>query len=259
MTPPLLSVQAGTKPAAAFHDLENRDQPDELFWRETAAKWEEGSLVLELGAGTGRLTELFLDQGLFVTAVDSDPELMDELRGRHGGTVRLRPIVDDARSLHSGAAGIRRFDVAIAPAQFMQLFARGDRERIFHAVAESLKADGVFYASIHEDLSEAIVAHPAHRPKPDRQGLRFASQVIASTRSGAQMRAGGPRGVVDITRRRRDWLRFSTETVRYHEMSAADLVAEAHKAGFRNDETYEIPMTADHVGSTILRFRPHPR
>ncbi len=51
-----------------------------------------GARVLELGCGMGRFTELLLERGFAVTALDLSPLLVDRLRGELGGDGRLTAI-----------------------------------------------------------------------------------------------------------------------------------------------------------------------
>jgi SAM-dependent methyltransferase len=49
----------------------------------------EGSRVLEIGSGTGKLTELLVGRGLVVEAVDPGPNMIDVARRRVGETSRV--------------------------------------------------------------------------------------------------------------------------------------------------------------------------
>ncbi len=67
-----------------------------------------GSDVLDVGAGTGRLTDWLLDAGGRVTALDQAPAMLEVARQRLGD--RATVVVGDARKLPFE----RRFDLAIA-------------------------------------------------------------------------------------------------------------------------------------------------
>jgi SAM-dependent methyltransferase len=54
------------------------------------------STVLDLGAGTGKLTRMLVEQGVQVTALDPSPEML----------ARLRVVVESARSLEATAESI---------------------------------------------------------------------------------------------------------------------------------------------------------
>jgi SAM-dependent methyltransferase len=69
------------------------------WWLGRAAGSPDGR-VLELGAGTGRLTAAFAEAGHHVTAVENDPAMLEELRGRLGG--RIEVVEADVVELPAG-------------------------------------------------------------------------------------------------------------------------------------------------------------
>jgi len=64
-----------------------------------AAELVPGEEVLEIGAGTGRLTEMLLDKGVNVTAVEVDAGLHPQLEEKFGGNRSLRLIKGDVLRL----------------------------------------------------------------------------------------------------------------------------------------------------------------
>lgn len=58
-----------------------------------------GARVLELGCGMGRFTELLLERGFDVTALDLSPFLIDRLRAELGGAGRLTAIAGRAEDV----------------------------------------------------------------------------------------------------------------------------------------------------------------
>ena len=67
-----------------WHDLECGAYAEDLpLWRALAA--EHGDPVLDVGAGTGRVTLDLARAGHRVTALDRDPELLDALAQRASG------------------------------------------------------------------------------------------------------------------------------------------------------------------------------
>ncbi len=73
-----------------------------------------GGVLLEIGAGTGQLTEALLDAGHEVVAVEIDPRLLVHLGQRFAERDRLRLLEGDARSLDLSLAlpAGRAFSVA---------------------------------------------------------------------------------------------------------------------------------------------------
>ncbi|MDE2490430.1 MAG: class I SAM-dependent methyltransferase [Elusimicrobia bacterium] len=88
------------------------DRDADFYLRCARERLPDGGELLELGAGTGRLTERLLRAGFGVTAVDASPEMLALARrklARFGPRCRL--VRADAGRLRLG----RRFALAIAP------------------------------------------------------------------------------------------------------------------------------------------------
>ncbi len=62
-----------------------------------AVRVPEGGTVVEIGAGTGQLTEGLLDAGYAVTALEFEPRLVAHLKKRFAGRSRLAIVESDAR------------------------------------------------------------------------------------------------------------------------------------------------------------------
>ena len=113
-------------------DVYDRGRPS--FPRE-AAEWLVGShpvTVLELGAGTGKLTEHLVALGHDVHATDPAPEMLDELKRR----------LPDTRATAAGAEDLpvpdRSIDVVVAA----QCFHWFDHDRALPEIARVLKPGG---------------------------------------------------------------------------------------------------------------------
>lgn len=74
----------------------------------TAADIRAGDTVLEVGPGLGTLTQVLLDKGAKVTAVEFDTELANKLTSRLGNNANLQVIQAD----------IRKFDFGILPPNY---------------------------------------------------------------------------------------------------------------------------------------------
>lgn len=81
--------------ALGQHFLHDRD----VLERIVAALPQGGLPVVEIGAGTGELTQVLLDRGHDVIAVEVEPRLLRHLRARFGDNPRLRLAQGDARDL----------------------------------------------------------------------------------------------------------------------------------------------------------------
>ncbi len=64
-----------------------------------AVRVPEGGLVVEVGAGTGQLTEALLEQGHEVIALEVEERLVEHLRRRFRGDPRLHVVPADARTM----------------------------------------------------------------------------------------------------------------------------------------------------------------
>lgn len=129
----------------ALYDFEYRHHVADVAWyREIANTWARGGDVLELGAGTGRITLALADDGHSMIALEPMPSMRDALLDK----LRLRPrakvdVVDaDMRAIPLGDASAR---LVIAPFNaLMHLYTWQDLLACFCEVARVLEPDGVF-------------------------------------------------------------------------------------------------------------------
>src|SRR5690348_14622493 len=104
--------------AALWHDLECNGYRDDLpAWRALAAA--TGGSVLDVGAGTGRVTLELAAQGHEVVALDRDGALLAALAHRAAG-LAVETVVADACDFDLG----RRFALIVVPMQTLQLLDR---------------------------------------------------------------------------------------------------------------------------------------
>jgi SAM-dependent methyltransferase len=233
-----------------WHDLECAGYTADLpIWRELAER--AGGPVLDLGAGTGRVTLDLAERGHALTALDSDPELLDELarRAEEGG-LEVRCIRGDARSLPE----TEPFALAIAPMQFLQIMGGpAERGRLLSGVAGGLAPGGVFAAAV-TDLDEAVATEDAAPPLPDvaESGRWVFSSIPLDVRPH-------PRGILV------EWLRQKVSpagelteerhTQVLEELGPDRLEREAAEHGLRVEERRDVAPTSDYVGSTVLICR----
>ena len=107
--------------AALWHDLECGDYREDLaLWRSLAA--QTGGPVLDIGAGTGRVTLELAASGVSVVALDVDGALLAALRHRARG-LPVETVVADARRFTLR----QRFSLVLVPMQTLQLWVSSRR------------------------------------------------------------------------------------------------------------------------------------
>jgi SAM-dependent methyltransferase len=237
--------------AVRWHDVECAGYAADLpLWRELAS--ERSGAVLELGAGTGRVALELAEQGQAVTALDSDPELVDALarRARERG-LRVDCLAADARSFELG----RRFSLAIAPMQVVQLLGgSAGRRRALACVRRHLEPGGLLAVAL-ADPFEALPAGDALPPLPDVR--EEAGWVLSSTPLAVRLEAGA----VAVDRLRHavspeGELSETLVTIRLDEVTADELEREARELGFRSLTRRMVAETPEHVGSTVVCLEP---
>ncbi len=236
--------------AVIWHDVENGGYEVDLpLWRRLAR--QEAGPVLDLGAGTGRVALDLAAAGFDVTALDSDPELIGELRARaQRRGLEVRCIEADARAL----ADVGSFALVLAPMQLVQILG-GEQGRagLLAGVAACLERGGAFAAAI-ADLDEAVAAEDAPPPVPD-VGQR-GSWIYSSLPLDVRPEPGG----VAV-----EWLRQTVSpsgelSERRHtqlldSLTPDQLEREAAAHGLRTVERHEVAATDAYIGSMVVVCR----
>jgi SAM-dependent methyltransferase len=240
--------------ATLWHDLEcGRYDADLPLWRRLAA--EEGGPVLDLGAGTGRVTLDLACAGFDVVALDLEQEFLDALRARAdadpaalGG--RVATVVGDARAF---ALPGRRFPLIVAPMQTVQLLGAAGRAGFLRSVAAHLAPGGLLAAALADAL-EGFDAEHTEPPLPDIvevDGWVHVSQPVAVR--------PGPEGIT-IERIRQsvspDGRRSAEgDAIHLDALTGDQLAAEGVAAGLRDAGRLRIEATEEHVGSEVVLLR----
>jgi len=229
-----------------WHDVECGAYVEDLpLWRSLAAEY--GDPVLDVGAGTGRVSLLLAREGYRVTALDRDPALLAALAQRAHG-LDVTTVVADAREFDLP----ERFPLIIVPMQTIQLLGgSGGRHRFLTCARRHLLPGGVLAVAIAEvlDLYEAVDGLPG--PLPDlreEDGVVYSSQPIA-------VRAD-PDGFV-LERRRETVSRTGERTVEedlihLDLLTVEDLEREGAAAGLAPAGREHVRETADYSGSEVV-------
>jgi SAM-dependent methyltransferase len=230
-----------------WHDVECAAYTADLeLWRALAA--DADGAILDLGCGTGRVALDLAALGHSVTAVDSDPSLVEALRGRaRERALQIEALAADARALELG----RAFALAIAPMQVMQLLGGASgRTHMLAAVRRHLSPGGRLAAALANPFdgwsdTESLPPLPDVR---EENGWVYSSTPVEVRRAGAAFlierhrQAVSPSG--DLTEER--------ATIALDAVRAEDLEAEGVRAGFRAQPRRSVPPTADYVGSDVV-------
>lgn len=232
-----------------WHDVECGAYAEDLpLWRSLAGEY--GDPVLEVGAGTGRVALDLARDGHRVTALDIDPELVDELE-RRGSGLDVTGVVADARKFELD----ERFALCIVPMQTIQLLGgAAGRAAFLSCAARQLVRTGVLAVAIAPmlDLFEVVEGGPA--PLPDIReidGVVYASQPTA-------VRADTEGFVLE---RRRERITVSGDrsvdqnAIRLDRVTVPQLETEAAAVGMRPAGRTAVAATADYVGSEVVMLR----
>ena len=231
-----------------WHDIECGSYDLDLpLWRELADR--EGSPVLDVGAGTGRVALDLARRGHEVVALDREPALLDALRERAAG-LAVSAVVADARDF----ALERRLPLVVVPMQTLQLLGGREGRGRFLACARAHLAGGGLLAIALADALEAFDAEHDLPPMPD---LREVGDVIYASRPVA-VRDLGDRAAIERVREvvMSDGTRtVSDDVVELDRVDADELAAEAAAFGLRAEAPRRIAATLEYVGSTVAMLR----
>lgn len=234
-----------------WHDLEcGAYELDLPFWRSLAG--ETGGPVLDVGAGTGRVSLDLAAAGVAVVALDADASLLEALERRAAG-LAVETVVADARDFALG----RRFPLVLVPMQTLQLLGGASgRAAFLRCALEHLEPGGLLAAALADAMDCFDEEHHAP-PPPDAceiAGVRYASHLISVVEDDGcaaihRLREVGGPG----TRHE------SVEAVVRLDRVAADAVAaEAAELGFLAEPHRFIPQNEEYLGSTVVALRAPP-
>jgi SAM-dependent methyltransferase len=224
--------------AVIWHDLEcggySADLPE---WHSLARRYP--GVVLDVGAGTGRVALPLARAGIRVIALERDSELAGELR-RRTGDLAIEVLCADACAFALAAT----VSLAIVPMQTVHLLA--DRPAFLACARRALRPGGVLAVAL---LGEGVEPFELEL-EPDAvqlAGVRYESAPTALRRHD---------GAVLIERRRSriadGTAQSALDLVRLADCDRETLVAEAVSAGLRPLRNRTVAPTAEHAGSEIV-------
>jgi SAM-dependent methyltransferase len=260
-----------TSTEVVWHDLEcGGYRADLSLWRELAEQSRDGdrpARILDVGAGTGRVTLDLARAGCSVTALDLDPELLAALRERVGdlrgewtadpqgeriADPQIETVCADARSFELDR---REFDLCLVPMQTLQLL-RDSVERVafLRCARAHLRPGGLLACAIVTVLDSFDCADGDAGPSPEATWSGETHYSSRATRVNVEERA------VVIERERRIARpgiapEIERNVVELDRIAVSDLEREAMTAGLRPAPAREIAPTNEHVGSTVAISR----
>ena len=235
-----------------WHDLEcGRYVEDLPLWSQLAAELvPEGQAVLDVGAGTGRVTLALARGGHRVVALDRSQELLLELE-RRAGVLPVETVCADAREFRLSG---RAFPLIIAPMQTVQLLGGPAGQAAFLRCARMHLAPGGIVAvalAATEDFEEFQWHDGDPSPLPDIaeiDGRAYFSQPTAVRRNGDAFVLERRREIVDQGGTRTS----SVDTIALDVLSVAELQDLGTRAGLRPRGVRAIRPTDEHIGSEVV-------
>jgi SAM-dependent methyltransferase len=231
-----------------WHDLECGAYAEDLpVWRALAA--ERGDPILDVGAGTGRVTLDLACAGYDVTALDLDEVLLTELRAR-AGEFDVTTVAADARSFRLA----RRFALCIVPMQTIQLLGGPvGRSGFLRRAQAHLRHGGAIAIAIADQLELFEVPPGAPSPLPDvceLDGVVYSSRPTAVRLDGDGFALEREREIVTTDGR----LCAERDRIHLDRLEPAQLEREAAAIGLRPAGRRTIAATEEHVGTQVVIF-----
>lgn len=229
-----------------WHDLECGTYAADLpVWRSLAAEY--GDPILDVGAGTGRVTLDLARRGHDVTALDQDGALLAELERRAAG-LSVLTVRADARSFDLA----QRFSLILVPMQTIQLLGGPEgRAQFLGSAARHLRPGGRLALAITEQLEHFSPDDDLPLPLPDIReldGVVYSSQPTAVREQADGFVLERLRETIDA----RGGRSTEEDVIHLDRVTAAKLEQEAMAAGLQPRLTTMVAPTPDHVGSAVV-------
>ncbi len=257
-------VRGARSRAVVWHDLEcGLYRADLPLWRELAEHARAATpaaRILDVGAGTGRVTLDLARAGHALTALDLDAQLLGALSERASGAgLTVETVCADARSF---ALQERGFGLCVAPMQTIQLLgSSAARVAFMERAREHLLPGAPLACAIVTELEPFDCATGEDGPSPEVTtiaGVQYVSRALSVQLSRGSIRierersvfmmdprVAQPTAAVDAPETERD-------VIQLDRVSARQLQREGRRAGFHDAVLRTIPATDDHVGSEVV-------
>ena len=245
MTAPARGTRNEDRLTVVWQDVECGAYEADLPLWEELAEATDGS-ALELGCGTGRVALHLTRRGHKVVGIDSDADLIAELRER-AAAEGLTIGAEQAEA--AGFSLDENFGLIVAPMQLIQLLPDADsRRECLMAAAAHLAPHGVIALAIVETGMTSVPPSPLLPDVRERDGWVYSSMPLGAIREGDSLLVERLRQTVDPD----GHLEESNDAVRIQMLTAAELEEEGRSAGLSPAGRRRIEPTDAHVGSTVV-------
>jgi SAM-dependent methyltransferase len=234
-----------------WHDVEcGRYDADLALWRELAAA--AGGPILDVGAGTGRVTLDLARRGHDVTALDLDAALLAELQRRAAAEgLRVPTVVADASDF---SLPRRDFALVMAPMQTVQLLRPTGRLGFLRCARAHVAPGGHVAIALVDALETFDDEERVLLPAPDQlviDGTLYSSQPVALRDHGDTVTIERIRQIVTASGRRS----ASDDILHLDRVAFARVEAEGRAAGLQVLPSRLIGETEEHVGTSVVMLR----
>ncbi len=235
-----------------WHDLEcGRYTQDLTLWLRLAnERLDNTQPVLDVGAGSGRVTIPLAQAGHAVVALDTDPDLLVELEHRGAG-LPIETVCADAREFSLPG---RRFPLIIVPMQTVQLLGgQAGHVAFFERAAAHLAPGGVVAVAIAsaDDFEEFEWHEGDPFPMPDIAEVdsrAYFSQPTAVRREGYVFVLERRREEVDARGARTT----SADRIELDIVTVQGVQEAGQRAGLKPLMVRQVPPTGEHIGSQVV-------
>jgi len=117
-----------------------------------------GARVLEIGCGTGAVTARLVDRGAQVTALDQNPEMLEQAKSRLGEDARVSWLECTASEVDGQPPA--SFDAVVASLCLSEM-SRAERAFVFRAALRAVRPDGRLVVA-DEVVPRALAARGLH-------------------------------------------------------------------------------------------------
>jgi SAM-dependent methyltransferase len=233
-----------------WHDVEcGRYDADLALWDELANA--ANGPILDVGAGTGRVTLHLARRGHDVVALDIDPALLAELERRAAAEgLRVRTVVADAADF---ALEHRDFALVMAPMQTVQLLRPAGRHGFLRSARAHVAPGGLVAIALVDALDTFDDEHVL-LPLPDQlvlDGTLYSSQPVALRDHGDTVAVERIRQIVSADGRRS----ASPDILHLDRVAIEQVEAEGRAAGLELLPGRIIGETEEHVGTSVVLLR----